>query len=318
MTAVYITGGPFNGGERRVRKFDKAGTQLAEFWPESAQQHGGPPYVGTAYDFAGGDTNGDESLVFVADPTYGVVHKFDADLNLLDTFGGGIFQTPTDVCVIGTSVYVCDKDGGGVADITRWDFSGTHLDTWGGLNQPTAFDIAVDGDTVYYVSFFSTVRKYVLSTGVDSPVVDPTAGGTGGIRVNGDQLYFGDYGTVGVYDTAGTLIDEYSSTESALWACSLDPDLPTDVWTVSQNWNNSPVFRFDTSVPYSGTPQPVEWYADSEGFRDGWLFMRRRNPTVTLGRPRARGRHVPHPIRARGRERGVNPAAPRARGRQAT
>ena len=39
MTAVYITGGPYNGGERRVRKFTKAGTLVAEFYAET---HKGP------------------------------------------------------------------------------------------------------------------------------------------------------------------------------------------------------------------------------------------------------------------------------------
>ena len=188
MPSVYITGGSFNGGSGRVRKFDRDGTQLAEFWPSSAAEHGGPPYTGTIYDFTGGDTDSGEALVLVADPANGCVWRFDDTLTILGSFGTGTLTAdvtgPSDVCVVGSNAYVCQR-----ADpvLTKWSLAGTLVDSWAtDLLTPTALDVVPDGDTVFYISSWGNVRKFVISTSTDSLV--RTTSGHGGLRVPADRV----------------------------------------------------------------------------------------------------------------------------------
>lgn len=320
MSHIYITGGDFNGGARRVRKFAKDGTQVAEFWPESAAAHGGPAYTGTVYNFTGGDTNADESLVFVADPTNGRVWKFDADLNLLGSIGAGWFEAstsgPNDCVVIGDALYVSQR---AIDALSKWTFDGTLLASWPVLGI-TAFDIADDNDTVYYVRSWNSVWRFVISTGTDVSLTSITS--LGALRLGAANMQVGNVTAATELDLTGGLVGHRYLDAGAqpVWGAAIDPDDTTKLWTVIQNTGSSPVHRIDLTSTLDEAPPSYttfQWNADAEGFRDGWLFMRRRN-AVNVARPRARGRHVPHPVRARGRERGVNPAAPRARGRQAT
>lgn len=308
---VYITGGPYNGGERRVRKFAKDGTLLAEY----------ADVTGTL-DFAGGDTNADESLVFVADPTNGVVHKFDSDLNLLADLGAAIFTAggilgPSDVCVIGAELFVCQAAG---KKIFKIDASGALIDqwtltAWGGTSGGSFFDIdPADNDTVFLRMDDGNVWRYIMSTNtLDASAWVDLPNYPGGVRVHNGILTLGAYGSVQTWSAvaAATAVEFYDG-GSALWSVTLDPDTPTDAWTVEENTSFSKVWRFDTSLP-SYTASGYEWQAAPDGTSDGWLFMRRRSARTTLTPPRIRGRNTAHPVRIRGRN---APAAVRIRGRR--
>ena len=319
MTAyVYITGGPFNGGERRVRKFTKTGTLVAT-------------YTDAAGDFAGGDTNGDESFVFVADPTNGVVHKFDSSLGLLADIGGGTLAAsatngPTDVCVIGSRLFVVQVSP---ARIFEFDFSGmlvaTHTPA---LGAPRYLDIQLDDDTVYHQrSGLNDVDSFVLSTAAEDT---EGYGGGGGVRVDqggisvaaGPVVYFtaNDASLVAVPNVGGSENYYIDGGDTGIWGFALDPEDFTKAWLVRQTVADSPVHQIDLTQPTGVWPSytTFQWNANSDTTTDGWLFMRRRVASAITYRPRMRGRHVPHAIRIRGRERGVPPDVPRMRGRQAT
>jgi hypothetical protein len=277
---VYVTDNVYwtGGTTHRIRKFTKDGLLVAENWPTEAADRGGPSYTGTVYDWVAGDTNGDESRIWVASPTQGKVYEFDADLNIVTSWGSGLTASgvngPTDVIYRYGYLYVCqgvspyitqfELDGTVVATYTDADLSGIHF-----------FD-TLDGDTWYFVDAgFDAVRRWVASTGVYTTLFFLTGAAT--VRATeAGRLFATNFGSIQERGVDGSFVQFWEKTDNAFFSgIAIDPDNPAALYALS--YAESQMFIFDIADDPPPLPpgQSYAWYTDVEGFDEAWMFMRR-------------------------------------------
>ena len=173
------------------------------------------------------------------------------------------------------------------------------------LNQPT--DITVDGDGNVYVACYGNtvgyVRKYqpdgaVVGNVVVFPDVDGFSAPTS-IDHRDGRLFI----AMDRWDVIISVATDGTGREHNAG----DPDLTAGAG------HDGPALEATFATPWG-----IRWLGSYLYIVDNGNHRIRSYTCPSLGRPRLRGRHVPNPVRIRGRETGVPPDVPRMRGRQAT
>jgi hypothetical protein len=187
--------------------------------------------------------------------------------------------------------------------------------------SPAAGGLIVGGDINEGFSLFRAVDFRIASTdsttGTNPAANSNLATSTDGFYLPAFFEYGGDVYTLGTSGNASVSTIKYrvATGGSTTWGAltSITGQTFNGGFTTGSNHIMAPRVFWRTS----NTKLVLCWLESylNHGYYEEIVLD---SASAVTYRPRARGRHAPTPVRARGRERGVPPDVPRARGRQAT
>lgn len=335
---------------------DGTGSAAHFYAPTMLTEHGGDLYVCDSENHAVRKITVPGAVVtrFAGDSA-GASGSADGDALTAATFStlGGIGFDTSGVCYLADLGNTIRKIAAGtVSTLAGTAATSGHVDATGAaarFDSPNGIAVDASGNVYTCDTLAETVRK-ITPAGVVTTVAG-TAYSSG--TADGDALTtarfwtpsdckFGTDGLLYICDESNNAIRAVDLAASTVTTVATGISLPAamcpygddflvasidnQIWRVTTAGTVTLFAGNGTSGLVNGPPLSAEFnqplgvwfYGDSVYIGDNLNNVIRRVGPCPGGRPRMRGRHVPHPVRIRGREKGVNPAAPRMRGRQAT